>query len=85
MSKHLERDLEALENEILAMSGLVEAMIGKACLALLSAARNIERIADHATNIAEDVNYLVEGDIARHQHGEMDVENNPDAPVRTSS
>ncbi len=32
-----------------------------------SAARHIERIADHATNIAEDVLYLVDGDIARHQ------------------
>ena len=33
-----------------------------------SAARHVERIADHATNIAEDVIYLVEGEIARHKH-----------------
>ncbi len=33
-----------------------------------SAARHIERIADHATNIAEDVIYLAEGDIVRHRH-----------------
>jgi phosphate transport system protein len=32
-----------------------------------SAARHIERIADHATNIAEDVVYLVEGEICRHR------------------
>lgn len=37
-------------------------------LALAAAARNLERIADHATNIAEDVIYLTEGRIARHQY-----------------
>ncbi len=34
---------------------------------LFSVARHIERVADHATNIAEDVIYLVEGEIVRHQ------------------
>ncbi len=33
---------------------------------LLAVSRNFERVADHATNIAEDVIYLVEGDIVRH-------------------
>ena len=33
---------------------------------LFSAARNIERVGDHATNIAEDVIYLVDGRIVRH-------------------
>lgn len=32
----------------------------------LSISRNFERIADHATNIAEDVLYLIDGDIVRH-------------------
>jgi len=36
-------------------------------LKLLAASRNIERIADLATNIAEDVIYMVEGKIIRHR------------------
>lgn len=36
-------------------------------LHLLTAARQLERIADHATNIAEDVIYMLEGRIVRHQ------------------
>ncbi len=35
-------------------------------LHLLGALRNLERIADHATNIAEDVIFMVEGRIVRH-------------------
>jgi phosphate transport system protein len=35
-------------------------------LSLFSAVRHLERIADHATNIAEDVIYLVNGEIVRH-------------------
>ncbi len=36
-------------------------------LKLLAACRNLERVADLATNIAEDVVYLVDGQIIRHQ------------------
>ena len=34
---------------------------------MLSASRHLERIADHATNIAEDVIYMIEGQIVRHR------------------
>jgi phosphate transport system protein len=36
-------------------------------LSLFSAVRHLERIADHATNVAEDVVYLVEGEIVHHR------------------
>jgi phosphate transport system protein len=36
-------------------------------LQMFSASRHVERVADHATNIAEDVVYLVEGEIIRHR------------------
>lgn len=39
----------------------------EAGLSLFSAVRHLERIADHATNIAEDVIYLVDGELVRHR------------------
>ncbi|MDH5750791.1 MAG: phosphate signaling complex protein PhoU [Deltaproteobacteria bacterium] len=41
----------------------------------LSTSRHLERIADHATNIAEDVIYMVAGEIVRHKAEEFLKEN----------
>jgi phosphate transport system protein len=55
------------------MYGVIHALIRKRpedvepLLHLLSASRHLERIADHATNIAEDVIYMVEGNVVRHK------------------
>ncbi len=38
------------------------------CLCLINIARNLERLADHATNIAEDVIFFTTGDDIRHGH-----------------
>jgi phosphate transport system protein len=54
------------------MYEVVEAAILKnpaeinALIQMLAVSRYLERIADHTTNIAEDVIYLVEGEIIRH-------------------
>jgi phosphate transport system protein len=46
----------------------------EAGLSLFSATRHLERIADHATNIAEDVIYLAEGEIIRHRPNAIELD-----------
>jgi len=53
------------------------AVVGQA-LDLLLIARNLERVADHATNIAEDVIFWVRGADVRHHVG---IQENPAPPV----
>jgi phosphate transport system protein len=60
-------------NELLeAMRGAPEMV--EPGMSLFSATRHLERIADHATNIAEDVVYLVEGEIVRHRPAAVEGE-----------
>ncbi len=62
-------EVDAMNRE---MYGCVEQAIKKdsinlnSYIQLLSASRYLERMADHATNIAEDVIYLITGEIIRH-------------------
>jgi len=57
---------EAIIQELIAIMQKSPEMVEPG-LSLFSATRHLERIADHATNIAEDVVYLVEGEIIRHR------------------
>ncbi len=54
-------------DELLAMMKKDSALI-EGALHCFSASRHVERIADHAVNIAEDTIYLVDGEIVRHQN-----------------
>jgi phosphate transport system protein len=47
---------------------------------LVGALRNLERLADHATNIAEDVIFVVNGRIVRHHMRQLDEKGGPGAP-----
>jgi phosphate transport system protein len=52
----------AIKKAILANPSMVDQLIH-----MLAVSRHLERIADHATNIAEDVIYMIEGEIVRHR------------------
>ena len=56
---------EVLE-ELRAVMKAKPEMVDRA-LQLFGVSQNLERIGDHATNIAEDVVYMVEGEIVRHR------------------
>jgi phosphate transport system protein len=71
----LDDEVDRYNTEIIAE--LIAAMraspaLVEAGLSFFSATRHLERIADHATNIAEDVVYLVEGEIIRHRPGAVE-------------
>ncbi|MBN1596369.1 phosphate signaling complex protein PhoU [candidate division FCPU426 bacterium] len=79
MTPPLAREVLISDDEIDNMNREMYALIYKAvqgqpqCLPILlrylSVSRYLERIADYTTNIAEDVIYMIEGQIVRHRNG----------------
>jgi len=66
---HRDDEVDQLNVELISeVSELIKSSPGDAdgYLHVFSAVRIVERIADHATNIADDVIYLVQGEISRH-------------------
>jgi phosphate transport system protein len=66
----MDDEVDRYNNEII--QELIQSMQSSAKLiepglSMFSATRHLERIADHATNIAEDVIYLIDGEIIRHR------------------
>ena len=67
-------DVDALKNQMFArlVHGIeVDAKSASANVDLIFIAHSLERIADHATNIAEDVLFFVKGIEVRHHHTNM--------------
>ena len=80
IDSYLAREVIKDDLEIDAMKGEMKSEIvaalqrepehAEALMTLLAVTHRLERIGDHATNIAEDVIYMVEADIVRHQPAE---------------
>jgi phosphate transport system protein len=77
LDARLARQVCATDDEVDAMNRQAYLMVQEAIrrypermeplIHMLSVSRHLERIADHATNIAEDVIYMCEGEIVRHR------------------
>jgi phosphate transport system protein len=77
MDATLARQVRASDDEVDAMNRDMYAKVSESArrnpeqievlLSYLSASRHLERIADYATNIAEEIIYLIEGNIVRHR------------------
>ncbi len=81
LDNKLARSVGAMDDEVddihREMFGILQARmredsdVVERAVAYLSASRDLERVADLATNIAEDVVFMVEGEVIRHRAGEQ--------------
>ena len=72
----LERDdkADSLRDSIfrdLLASMMADATVSERALGLILVSRNLERIADHSTNIAEETIFVVEARVVRHGGGTL--------------
>ncbi|NNJ69852.1 MAG: phosphate signaling complex protein PhoU [Kiritimatiellales bacterium] len=73
LAREVIKDDEAIDNLKAEMKAEIVAALqrepehAETLMTLLAVTHRLERIGDHATNIAEDVIYMVEADIVRHQ------------------
>ena len=71
----IQHDTRVDEMNVQVIEGLIGLMENsqwiEAAMHCFSASRHLEQIADHATNVAEDVIYMVNGVIVRHRHAEL--------------
>jgi phosphate transport system protein len=76
LAQQIRKDDDEVDAQRRTIEKQIEAQIAKypaqtqGLLRLSSVARHLERIADMATNIAEDVIYMVDGEIVRHHFNE---------------
>ncbi len=64
-----DHEIDRIKDEIFQQTKTAMAQRPEHCdtlIEIMNVARHLERIADHATNIAEDLIYLIEGRIVRH-------------------
>jgi len=77
MNNKLAHEVCLADDEVDALKRKIKKQVGdnirprpelqRALIELLSIAHDLERIADHTTNIAEDVIYMIDGEIVRHK------------------